>query len=174
MRYASIKKCDVANGTGVRVSIFVSGCHHHCKGCFNVDAWDFNYGNEYNEETEEKILEALDKDYIKGLTLLGGEPLEYVNQKGLLPLVKKVKEKFPNKTIWCYTGYKFDEDVLGDMCMKWPETNELIRNLDIIVDGKYDENLRDLKLKFKGSSNQRIIDVQRTLRNNQIVLAENY
>lgn len=174
MRYASIKKCDVANGTGVRVSIFVSGCHHHCKGCFNVDAWDFNYGDEYNEDTENKILQALDKDYIKGLTLLGGEPLEYVNQKGLLPLVKKVKEKFPNKTIWCYTGYKFDEDVLDDMCKKWPETNELIHNLDIVVDGKYDEDLRDLRLKFKGSSNQRIIDVKETLKNNQIVLAQNY
>lgn len=174
MRYASVKKCDVANGTGVRVSIFVSGCHHHCKGCFNVDAWDFNYGDIYNEDTEKKIMEALDKSYIKGLSLLGGEPLEYVNQQGLLPLVKKVKEKFPDKTIWCYTGYKFDEDVLGDMCKKWPETAELVKNLDIVVDGKYDENLRDLNLKFKGSANQRIIDVQKTLKEKKIVLADNF
>ena len=112
MRYASVKKCDVANGTGIRVSIFVSGCHHHCKGCFNTDAWDFNFGKEYNEEIEESILKELDKSYIQGLSLLGGEPLEYVNQKGLLSLVKKAKERHPEKTIWCYTGYKFDDDVM--------------------------------------------------------------
>lgn len=173
MRYASVKKCDVANGTGIRVSIFVSGCHHHCKGCFNTDAWDFNFGKEYNEEIEESILKELDKSYIQGLSLLGGEPLEYVNQKGLLSLVKKAKERHPEKTIWCYTGYKFDDDVMGDMFEKWPETKELVSNFDIVVDGKYDEDLRDLNLKFKGSSNQRIIDVQKTLQNNEIILADN-
>ncbi len=173
MRYASVKKCDVANGTGIRVSIFVSGCHHHCKGCFNSDAWDFNFGKEYDEETEESILKELDKSYIQGLSLLGGEPLEYVNQKGLLSLVKKAKERHPEKTIWCYTGYKFDDDVMGDMFNKWPETKELVSNFDIVVDGKYDEDLRDLNLKFKGSSNQRIIDVQKTLENNEIILADN-
>lgn len=173
MRYASVKKCDVANGTGIRVSIFVSGCHHHCKGCFNTDAWDFNFGKEYNEEIEESILKELDKSYIQGLSLLGGEPLEYVNQKGLLSLVKKAKERHPEKTIWCYTGYKFDDDVMGDMFAKWPETKELVSNFDIVVDGKYDEDLRDLNLKFKGSSNQRIIDVQKTLENNEIILADN-
>lgn len=173
MRYASVKKCDVANGTGIRVSIFVSGCHHHCKGCFNTDAWDFNFGKEYNEEIEESILKELDKSYIQGLSLLGGEPLEYVNQKGLLSLVKKAKERHPEKTIWCYTGYKFDDDVMGDMFAKWPETKELVSNFDVVVDGKYDEDLRDLNLKFKGSSNQRIIDVQKTLKNNEIILADN-
>ncbi len=173
MRYASVKKCDVANGTGIRVSIFVSGCHHHCKGCFNTDAWDFNFGKEYNEEIEESILKELDKSYIQGLSLLGGEPLEYVNQKGLLSLVKKAKERHPEKTIWCYTGYKFDDDVMGDMFEKWPETKELVSNFDIVVDGKYDEDLRDLNLKFKGSSNQRIIDVQKTLQNNEVILADN-
>ncbi len=172
MKYASVKKCDVANGTGVRVSIFVSGCHHHCKGCFNTDAWDFNFGKEYNEEVEELILNELDKSYIQGLTLLGGEPLEYVNQIGLLSLVKKAKERHPEKTIWCYTGYKFDDDIIGEMFKKWPETKELVSNLDIIVDGKYDEELRDLNLKFKGSSNQRIIDVQKTLVNKKIILAD--
>lgn len=173
MRYASVKKCDVANGTGIRVSIFVSGCHHHCKGCFNTDAWDFNFGNEYNEEIEESILKELDKSYIQGLSLLGGEPLEHVNQKGLLSLVKKAKERHPEKTIWCYTGYKFDDDVMGKMFETWPETKELVSNLDIVVDGKYDEDLRDLNLKFKGSSNQRIIDVQKTLEQNEIILADN-
>lgn len=173
MRYATIKKCDVANGTGIRVSIFVSGCHHHCKGCFNSDAWDFNFGNEYNENVEEAILKELDKSYIQGLSLLGGEPLEYVNQKGLLSLVTKAKKRHPEKTIWCYTGYKFDEDVMQNMINKWPETKELVSNLDIVVDGKYDEELRNLNLKFRGSSNQRIIDVKKTLLNNQIVLADN-
>jgi len=173
MRYASVKKCDVANGTGIRVSIFVSGCHHHCKGCFNTDAWDFNFGNEYNEEIEESILKELDKSYIQGLSLLGGEPLEHVNQKGLLSLVKKAKERYPEKTIWCYTGYKFDDDVMGKMFETWPETKELVSNLDVVVDGKYDEDLRDLNLRFKGSSNQRIIDVQKTLEKNEVILADN-
>ena len=173
MRYASVKKCDVANGTGIRVSIFVSGCHHHCKGCFNTDAWDFNFGNEYNEEIEESSLKELDKSYIQGLSLLGGEPLEHVNQKGLLSLVKKAKERYPEKTIWCYTGYKFDDDVMEKMFETWPETKELVSNLDVVVDGKYDEDLRDLNLRFKGSSNQRIIDVQKTLEKNEIILADN-
>ena len=173
MRYASVKKCDVANGTGIRVSIFVSGCHHHCKGCFNTDAWDFNFGNEYNEEIEESILKELDKSYIQGLSLLGGEPLEHVNQKGLLSLVKKAKERYPEKTIWCYTGYKFDDDVMEKMFETWPETKELVSNLDVVVDGKYDEDLRDLNLRFKGSSNQRIIDVQKTLEKDEIILAVN-
>ncbi len=174
MRYATIKKCDVANGSGVRVSIFVSGCHHHCKGCFNECAWDFNYGEDYTEEVEESILKELDKSYIEGLTLLGGEPLEYVNQQGLLSLVKKAKQRHPEKTIWCYTGYTFDKDVLGDMCNKWPETKELVSKLDIVVDGKFDEDLKDLNLRFKGSSNQRIIDVQQTLKEHEIVLAKDY
>ena len=173
MRYASIKKCDVANGTGIRVSIFVSGCHHHCKGCFNTDAWDFTFGEEYTDEVEEKILASLDRDYVQGLTLIGGEPLEYVNQKGLVSLVKKAKEKFPQKTIWCYTGYKFDDDVMNDMMKKWPETEEIVSNLDIVVDGKYDDDLRDLNLRFKGSSNQRIIDVKKTLDSGTVILAEN-
>jgi len=173
MKYASIKKCDVANGTGIRVSIFVSGCHHHCKGCFNTDAWDFTFGEEYTDEVEEKILASLDRDYVQGLTLIGGEPLEYVNQKGLVSLVKKAKEKFPQKTIWCYTGYKFDDDVMNDMMKKWPETEEIVSNLDIVVDGKYDDDLRDLNLRFKGSSNQRIIDVKKTLDRGTVILAEN-
>lgn len=172
MRYASIKKCDVANGTGVRVSLFVSGCHHHCNGCFNSDAWDFDYGQEFTKETEDKIIEALDKGYIQGLSLLGGEPMEYVNQKGLLPLIRRVKEKFPEKTIWCYTGYKFDDDIVGNMFDRWPETEELVSYFDVVVDGKYDDNLRDLNLRFKGSSNQRIIDVKKTLANNEIVIME--
>lgn len=169
MNYADIKIADVANGLGVRVSLFVSGCNHHCKGCFNEEAWDFNYGKEFTEETIEEIIKDLENPYIAGLSLLGGEPLEYQNQKGLLPLLKRVKEVYPNKDIWCYTGFTFDRDVLDIMCKKWNETKELISYIDVIVDGKFEEDKKDLKLKFRGSSNQRIIDVQKSLRENKIV-----
>ena len=169
MNYADIKKADIANGLGVRVSVFVSGCNHHCKNCFNKEAWDFNYGKEFTEEEIDKVIKELDHPYVSGLSLLGGEPLEHVNQQGLLPLVKKVKQKFPEKNIWCYTGFTFDEDVMNGMCNKWPETSELISYLDVVVDGKFEEEKKDVSLKFRGSSNQRIIDVKKTLKENKIV-----
>ena len=169
MNYADIKNFDISNGPGVRVSVFVSGCNHHCKGCFNECAWDFNYGKEFTEETVDEIIKDLDKDYISGLTLLGGEPLEYQNQKGLLPLVKKVKEKLPNKNIWCYTGFDFEQDVMGKMKNNWKETEELLSYIDVVVDGKFEEEKKDLKLKFRGSSNQRIIDVPQTIKEEKIV-----
>lgn len=169
MHYADIKEFDIANGPGVRVSLFVSGCNHHCKGCFNQCAWDFNYGNDYTEETTQKILDDLDKDYIDGLSLLGGEPLELQNQKGLLPLVKKVKEKYPNKNIWCYTGFDFERDVVGKMSKTNEETKELMNYIDVIVDGKFEEEHKDLSLQFRGSSNQRIIDVKQSLKDKKIV-----
>ncbi|MBP3283887.1 MAG: anaerobic ribonucleoside-triphosphate reductase activating protein [Clostridia bacterium] len=172
MNYADIKKVDVANGPGTRVSLFVSGCNHHCKGCFNQCAWDFNYGEKFTEETMNKILEDLDKPYIKGLTLLGGEPLEHENQKGLLPLVKKVKEKFPEKTIWCYTGFDFEKDVSGRMMKEWQETKELMKYVDVLVDGKFQEEKKDIKLRFRGSSNQRIIDVPKSFQQNKVVMTE--
>lgn len=156
-------------GPGVRVSLFVSGCNHHCKGCFNECAWDFNYGNKFTEETEKQVMKDLEKDYITGLTLLGGEPLEYENQKGLLPLVKKVKEKFPNKSIWCYTGFDFENDVMGKMKEKWEETDELLSYIDVVVDGKFEEDKKNIKLKFRGSSNQRIIDVPKSMKENKVV-----
>ena len=134
MKYAAIKKCDVANGPGVRVSVFVSGCNHHCKGCFNQKAWDFNYGEDFSEETIDSVIKDLDKDYISGLTLLGGEPLERCNQKGLVKLVRRVKEKFPNKSIWCYTGFDYEKDVMGKMYNQWPETKELMDTIDVLVD----------------------------------------
>ncbi len=134
MNYATIKKYDVANGPGVRVSLFVSGCSHHCQGCFNKEAWDFNYGNEFTEKEENEVMEALKPDYIKGLSLLGGEPLEPKNQEGLLPVVKKAKELYPDKPIWCYTGYLFDKQVLGDMSKNNKTTNELLKYLDYVVD----------------------------------------
>lgn len=171
MYYADIKKADIANGVGVRVSLFVSGCNHHCKNCFNPEAWDFCYGKEFTEKEIDKIIEELDHPYVSGLSLLGGEPLEHVNQQGLLPLVKKVKEKFPNKNIWCYTGYTFDKVVDG-MCQNWKETPELLSYIDVMVDGKFEEENKDIKLRFRGSSNQRIIDVKKSLKEKKAVLFE--
>ena len=169
MNNADIKRIDVANGEGVRVSVFVSGCNHHCKGCFNECAWDFNYGNKFTEKQEEEVLKDLDHDYISGLTLLGGEPLEPANQEGLLPLVKKAKEKFPDKKIWCYTGFDFERDVVGKMAKQSDTTKELLKYIDVMVDGKFEEDKKDLKLKFRGSSNQRILDVQESLKENKPV-----
>lgn len=169
MNYADIKKIDVANDEGVRVSVFVSGCNHHCKGCFNQCAWDFNYGKEFSEKEEQQIIEYMNHDYISGLSLLGGEPLEPKNQEGLLPLVKKVKEKFPDKNIWCYTGFDFEKDVVGKMAKNNETTRELLKYIDIIVDGKFEEDKKDLKLQFRGSSNQKIVDVKKSLQTGQIV-----
>ena len=172
MNFADIKKADVANGLGVRVSVFVSGCNHHCKNCFNKEAWDFNYGKEFTQKEIDKILKELDHPYVSGLTLLGGEPLEHVNQQGLLPLLKQVKEKFPDKNIWCYTGYTFDTDVMNNMYNKWKETPELLSYIDVMVDGKFEEEKKDISLRFRGSSNQRIIDVQKSIKGKKAVLFE--
>lgn len=169
MNYANIKLHDIANGPGVRVSLFVSGCTHHCKNCFNSETWDFNYGQLFTEDTINKIIEALKPDYIKGLSLLGGEPFEYVNQRGLLPLVRKVKFLYPEKDIWCYTGYDYENDILCDMIQKWPATKELLSMIDVLVDGKFIDELKDLKLRFRGSSNQRIIDVRQSLQTGTVV-----
>ena len=164
MHYATIKKCDVATGPGV------SGCSHHCKGCFNQEAWDYNYGNEFTNKEEDEIMEALKPDYIKGLSLLGGEPLDIKNQEGLLPVVKKAKELYPDKPIWCYTGYLFDKQVMENMAKTNDTTNELLKYIDYVVDGQFVESLRNPSLQFRGSSNQRIIDVQKTLENHEVTL----
>ena len=161
MNYADIKKIDVANGEGVRVSVFVSGCNHHCKGCFNQCAWDFNYGKEFSEKEEQQIIDYMNHDYISGLSLLGGEPLEPRNQEGLLP--------FPNKDIWCYTGFDFEKDVVEKMAKNNETTRELLKYIDIIVDGKFEEDKKDLKLQFRGSSNQKIVDVKKSLQTGKIV-----
>lgn len=172
MHYADIKKADIANGLGVRVSVFVSGCHHQCKNCFNKEAWDFNYGKEFTQKEIDKVLEELDHPYVAGLSLLGGEPLEYINQQGLLPLVKQVKEKFPDKNIWCYTGYTFETDVMDHMYKYWKETPELLSYIDVMVDGKFVEEKKNAKLRFRGSSNQRILDVPKSVREKKAVLFE--
>ena len=168
MKYATIKKHDIANGPGVRVSIFVSGCNHHCQGCFNEEAWDFNYGKVFTEKTIDEIIEALKPDYITGLSLLGGEPFEFINQQGLLPLLKKVKETYNNKTIWAYSGFLY-EDLLK---MKYDETKEILDLIDVLVDGKFELTLKDPMLYFRGSSNQRIIDMNKTRENKKIILHE--
>lgn len=170
MNYAEIKYCDVANGPGVRTSLFVSGCSHHCPGCFNEIAWDFNYGKPFTQDTIDSIIESLKPDYIQGLTLLGGEPFEYSNQKGLLPLVRQVREVLPQKDIWCFTGFLFDKDIIENMCKKWKETNELLSYIDVLVDGRFVEELKNLNLKFKGSENQRTILVNESLKSGNIIL----
>ena len=154
------------------VIIIVKICNHHCKNCFNQEAWDFNYGKEFTEDEIDKVIKEMDHPYVSGLSLLGGEPLEHVNQQGLLPLLRKVKEKFPDKNIWCYTGYTFDTDVMDKMCKNWEETPELLSYLDVIVDGKFEEDKKDIKLRFRGSSNQRIIDVPKSLKEKKAVLFE--
>lgn len=163
MNYAEIKYNDVANGPGVRTTLFVSGCTHHCKGCFNEVAWDFNYGKPFTSDTINEILQSMKPDYVSGLTLLGGEPFEHSNQIGLLPLLRAVKEAYPSKSIWCFSGYLFDRDILDNMCKKWSETKEMLSYIDVLIDGKFEESLKNLNLKFKGSENQRTILVQESL-----------
>lgn len=170
MNYANIKNCDVANGEGIRVSLFVSGCTHYCKGCFNYEAWDFNFGKEYTKETEDHIIKLLSSSYIKGLSLLGGEPLHPDNQKQVASLVKRVRKELPNKDIWCYTGYVFDKEILDGMYKDLSTTKDIIDNIDVLVDGKFVIDLADKRLRFRGSSNQRIIDVKKSLKNNDIEL----
>ena len=170
MNYADVKQYDVANGPGVRVSLFVSGCTHHCKNCFNKEAWDFKYGQPFTEETIDNILNYCKPDYINGLTILGGEPFEPANQKGILPLVIRFKELYPDKSLWVFTGYDFEEDLLDKMYNNYPETKELLARIDTIVDGKFIEELQNRNLRFKGSSNQRTIMVQETLKTNVLTL----
>lgn len=170
MYFSEIKTYDIANGPGVRVTLFVSGCTHHCKGCFNENTWDFQYGRVFEETDIEWIIDKLRPSYIIGLTLLGGEPMEYCNQQGLLPLLRRVKSEYPDKTIWCYTGYLYDKDILEQFSAKWEETREILSYLDVIVDGEFVEELKDISLQFRGSSNQRIIDVKKSRETGEIVL----
>ena len=170
MNYATIKKRDIANGVGVRVSLFVSGCTHHCKNCFNKETWDFDYGEVSTKETENLILEYLSPQFVNGLSLLGGEPFEPTNQKELVSLLRKVKEKYPQKDVWCYTGYLFDKELLGDSRARCEYTDEMLSYIDVLVDGRFVEEKKDITLQFRGSSNQRVIDVKKSLSQNGIIL----
>ena len=159
MNYAEIKNCDIANGPGVRVSLFVSGCTHHCPGCFNAEAWDFDYGQPFTQQTIDQILELLKPGYIRGLTLLGGEPFEPENQGAVVELLRQIKEKYPEKSIWAFSGYLFDRDILSGRLGPWEITREFLSYLDVLVDGPFVEAEKDLNLRFRGSANQRILNV---------------
>ena len=158
MNYGNIKECDIADGPGVRVSLFVSGCRHHCKGCFNKETWDFDYGMPYTKETEDEIIRLLAPSYIQGLTLLGGEPFEPENQKELAGLLKRVRETYPDKDIWCYTGYLYDVDLPEGGRVHTEVTEEMLSYIDVLVDGEFIEEEKDVTLVFRGSRNQRIIE----------------
>lgn len=160
MNYGTIKECDIADGPGVRVSLFVSGCRHHCKGCFNADTWDFNYGMPYTKETEDEIIRLLAPDYIQGLTLLGGEPFEPENQRELVKLLRRVRETYPDKDIWSYSGYLYDVDMVEGGRAYTEVTKEMLSYLDVLVDGPFVQELKDITLKFRGSKNQRIIKLE--------------
>lgn len=170
MNYATIKKLDIANGPGLRVSLFVSGCTHHCKGCFNPEAWDFQYGHPFTEKTEEEIFKALEFEHIRGLTLLGGEPFEPANQATLVPFLRKYKERFPNKDLWCYSGYNFEQDMLTGNLGPWEITEEMLSYIDVLVDGEFMLDLKNPNLRFRGSANQRVIRVQDSLKEDRVVL----
>lgn len=162
MNYSEIKYCDIANGPGVRTSLFVSGCRRHCKNCFNAMTWDFAYGNPFDEAAHEKILKSLEPDYIEGLTILGGEPFEIENQRGLLPFIRKVKETYPDKTIWAFSGNTLEEIREGHAHCE--VTDELLSYLDVLVDGPFVQELYSIRLRFRGSANQRILDLGKSLK----------
>ena len=168
MNYGEIKSFDIANGEGIRVSLFVSGCTHHCKNCFNKETWDFNFGKPFIKEDEDSIIEMLSPDYIDGFSLLGGEPFEPQNQRALLPFLKRIKEKFPNKSIWCYTGYRFDDELLSESRARCECTDEMLSLIDVLVDGEFVQELYNITLAFRGSENQRIIDVQKSLETGEV------
>ena len=171
MNYAEIKNCDIANGPGVRVSLFVSGCTHHCPGCFNEVAWDFRYGKPFTQETIDLILGMLRPSYIRGLTLLGGEPFEPENQSAVVELLRQIKGEMPNKSIWAYSGYLFDRDILSG---RLGDTREYLSYLDVLVDGPFVQEKKNLSLRFRGSENQRIIDVPASLAAEKIVLWQDW
>ena len=168
MNYGEIKNCDIANGVGVRVSLFVSGCTHHCKNCFNSETWDFDYGKKFDDDVQDTIIKMLSPEYIAGLTILGGEPFEPSNQEALLPFIKRVKEKLPQKNIWMYSGYTYEELTVSSRA-RCQHTDEILSLIDVLVDGRFVEEKKKITLKFRGSENQRVIDVPSTLSSGEIV-----
>jgi anaerobic ribonucleoside-triphosphate reductase activating protein len=171
MNYGAIKYCDIANGIGIRTVLFVSGCTHHCKGCFQPETWDFAYGQPYTEDTERAILDSLSPSYIHGLTLLGGEPMEPDNQRALLPLLRRLKTEYPTKTVWCYSGYTYEE-LTGVSRARCEVTDEMLGYIDVLVDGEFVLEKRNISLRFRGSENQRLIDLAKTREQGTVVLWE--
>ncbi len=169
MNYGKINPNDIANGIGVRVTLFVSGCTHRCKGCFNSETWSFDYGTPFTQETENYILSLLDKAHINGLTLLGGEPMEPDNQRALVGFLRRVRQRLPHKDIWCYSGYLFDTEIKNGRAHT-EVTDELLSYIDVLVDGRFEEDKKNIMLKFRGSENQRIIDVRESLRQNKVII----
>lgn len=170
MNYAKIKWCDVSNGPGVRVSLYVSGCRNHCKNCFNPETWDFAYGEPFTREVEDSIIEGLKPSYIKGFTLLGGDPFEPENAAVLAPFIERVRKAYPDKSLWCFTGYDYERDLLTGKQADPKTVMRILNCLDVLVDGRFVEELKDLNLLFRGSSNQRIILVQQSLHSDEVVL----
>lgn len=170
MNYCNVKNCDIANGVGVRVSLFVSGCRNRCKNCFQPETWDFNYGKPFDAQTEEKLIKMLAPSYINGLTVLGGEPMEPENQRALLPFLKKVKAAYPQKTIWLYTGFTLEELRSPDCRAHTEYTEEILKLLTVLVDGRFVEGKKNISLRFRGSENQRLIDVAATLAAGSVTL----
>lgn len=170
MNYCNVKNCDIANGVGVRVSLFVSGCRNRCKNCFQPETWDFNYGKPFDEQTEEKLIKMLAPSYINGLTVLGGEPMEPENQRALLPFLKKVKAAYPQKTIWLYTGFTLEELRSPDCRAHTEYTEEILKLLTVLVDGRFVEEKKNISLRFRGSENQQLIDVAATLAAGSVTL----
>ncbi|MBQ5928013.1 MAG: anaerobic ribonucleoside-triphosphate reductase activating protein [Oscillibacter sp.] len=162
MHYGEIKNCDIANGEGVRVTLFVSGCTNHCKNCFQPQTWDFEFGRPFTAETEEELLTMLKPDYINGLTVLGGEPFEPSNQRSLLPFLRRVRETYPKKNIWCFSGFTYEELKTDGSHPRCEVTDEMLDQLDVLVDGRFVEELKDISLRFRGSSNQRLIDMKKS------------
>ncbi len=170
MNYATIKWYDIANGPGVRVSLYVSGCRNHCKNCFNPETWDFAYGEPFTKETEDKIIEGMKPDYIKGITVLGGDPFEPENLKVVAPFLKRLRKIYPDKSFWCFTGYDYEADLLTGKKADINTVLEMLESLDVLVDGRFVEELKDIGLLFRGSSNQRIILVKPSLERDEVVL----
>ena len=170
MNYAAIKKFDIADGPGVRVSLFVSGCTHHCKECFQPETWNFEYGQPFTRETEDELIEALGKEFIAGLTLLGGEPFEPQNQRALVPFLRRVRETYPNKNIWSYTGYTLETDLLSSSRARCEVTDEMLSMIDVLVDGEFILEKKNIRLRFRGSENQRLIDLNQTRKTGETVL----
>lgn len=169
MNYSGIKTFSIENGTGVRVSLFVSGCRHHCKGCFNEETWDFNHGDLFTKEVEDQIVESMKPDYMAGITLLGGDPAEPENQAALVPLLRRIRQELPGKTVWMYTGYVLEDFKPGN-CAHCEVTEDFLHCCDVVVDGPFIMEKKNLSIKFRGSENQRIIDMQKTIETGSIVL----